>query len=90
MKTIDLYNRYQEHIYLESIDDNNWILKGDNDSLGYMRVGYEQDKSINFIDPSGGPFIGKGSKINGKTVTNINTSKDGYIITLKEDESKKD
>jgi len=66
MKKIKLPNRYNANIWLEHIDADLWQLKStDPSELNYMRVGYEDDnKTIAFIDPSGGPFINIGYEIN--------------------------
>jgi hypothetical protein len=29
----------------------------------YYRIGYNEDKTINFVDPSGGPFIQVGTEL---------------------------
>jgi hypothetical protein len=29
----------------------------------YYRIGYNEDKTINFVDPSGGPFIQEGTEL---------------------------
>lgn len=89
-KSIELYNRYHSKLWLEFIEDNKWVLKGDNDAMDYYRVGYEHDnKSIRFIDPSGGPFLSVGTIVNGKKITSIERGTSDYIFIL-EDESKED
>lgn len=86
MKKIKLSNRYNANLWLEHIDKDLWQLKSKNVSdLSYMRIGYEEDnKIINFIDPSGGPFLSIGSEIK-----NINETykieeifPNGYILRL--------
>ena len=89
-KVINLYNRYDSAIYLERLHDNDWILKAkDPDDLNYMRIGFTDDSHevINFIDPSGGPFMAVGNQIDNKTITSIEHESGKFIITL-EDESK--
>lgn len=54
-----LDNRYGDLIQLIKQDENVYLLDGD---LDYMRVGFNEDKSINFVDPSGGPFMRVGAK----------------------------
>ena len=86
MNTIDLPNRYREHIYLEQDDNNDWWLAGDGSALYYHRViyGENNDGKIRAVDPSGGPFLCIGYIVGDKTITNIEFIKGkGYKITLK-------
>ena len=92
MKRIPLYNRYNDNLYLENIKDNNWVLKAkDPDDLSYMRIGFTDasHEVIDFIDPSGGPFMEVGNSIEGKEITGI-THKvgTGFILTLKDEDNK--
>lgn len=65
---IKLYNRDGADLYLENCGVNLWKLSVDDKHkyvLGYIRVGYEIDnKTINFIDPSGGPYLSVGQRVN--------------------------
>lgn len=90
-KSIELYNRYHSKLWLEFVEDNKWILKGDDNAMHYHRIGYERNNAtINFVDPSGGPFLSVGSTIeDNKKIKSIERSPSGYIFTL-EDESKED
>ena len=54
-----LPNRYGDLVQLVKQDGNLYLLDGD---LDYMRDGFNEDKSINFVDPSGGPFMQVDSK----------------------------
>ena len=64
---IKLFNRDGADLYLVSEDENLWRFKVDDEHyyiLEYMRYGIEKDgKTICMIDPSGGPYLTKGSKI---------------------------
>jgi len=66
MNKIKLHNRYNANIWIEHIDKDLWQLKSEKtEDLEYLRVGYEDDnKTINFIDPSGGPFMSVGYQFN--------------------------
>ena len=46
----------------------------------YIRIGYNEDNTINFIDFEGGPFIAIGSNIEGKIVKNIDKVNNNYLI----------
>lgn len=77
-----LDNRYGDLIQLVKQDGNIYLLDGD---LGYMRVGYNDDKSINFVDPSGGPFMRVGAEWDDFTIEAINSIVNvGFLFTLSE------
>ena len=56
MEKIKLHNRYGDDVHLERIGGYKFRLGGD---LGYSRFGYADKEmtKIDFIDPSGGPFM---------------------------------
>ena len=80
MKTIKLPNRYGLPILLEHIKDNDWELKIPPKNP-YRIIGNKGN--IRAVDPSGGPFIAIGGKIENKIVVNI--SDNGLLITLKDE-----
>ena len=86
---IELYNRYHSDVYLEQIENNAWKLSGDDNALHWIRVGYsDKEDTIAFIDPSGGPFLSVGGKVEGKTISEIKHQKGlGFILTLKDEDS---
>lgn len=61
MGNIEIINRYKEKIVFEEVESHRFKLK----SMPYCRVGYSDEKmqTIAFVDPSGGPFISIGSKL---------------------------
>lgn len=74
-------NRYGDLIRLIKTDIG-YLLDGD---LDYMRICYEQDnKTINFIDPSGGPLLQVGAKWPEFEIEAIERIGAGYILKLKE------
>lgn len=68
MKEIKLYNRDGADLKLVSEDGKLWKFQVDDKHswvLEYMRMGFENDnKTINFIDPSGGPMLSRGQRLN--------------------------
>lgn len=76
-----LSNRYKEHNYLRQIGDKEYRYEGD---LEYIRVGYStKDKyKIEFIDPSGGPFLSVGSEVFGieGKIAEINKEDKTFIL----------
>ena len=67
MKEIKLYNRDGADLKLVSEDGNLWKFQVDDKHkyiLEYCRVGYQnEDKEIDFVDPSGGPMLSCGQSI---------------------------
>ena len=67
MKEIKLYNHDGADLKLVSEDGNLWKFQVDDKHkyiLEYCRVGYQnEDKEINFVDPSGGPMLSCGQTI---------------------------
>lgn len=67
-------NRYGDEYSFEKISDNVYTIVGD---LKYWRFGGKEgqsgidDNDLGFADPSGGPFIAPGYKIEGRSVTRI-------------------
>lgn len=68
MKEIKLYNRDGADLKLVSEDGKLWKFQVDDNHkyiLEYCRVGYQKgDKEIDFVDPSGGPMLSCGQRIN--------------------------
>lgn len=74
-------NRYGEIYSFKQIDENTYTITGD---LKYWRYGGRDGQpeidfgDLGFVDPSGGPFIGLGMKIEGRKITRIRAA-DGHI-----------
>lgn len=67
-------NRYGVEYRFEQVSDNTYTIKG---ALEYWRYGGQESQdrldysNLGFVDPSGGPFIGLGYKIEGRKVVRI-------------------
>jgi hypothetical protein len=67
-------NRYGDEYTFEKVNENTYTIKGD---LKYWRFGGKEgqekfdDTDLGFVDPSGGPFISIGYKIEGRPVKRI-------------------
>lgn len=77
---------------LEHIDGNLWQFKPDPKSGGgYRLIGFEGEHSVNHnvyaLDPSGGPFMSIGCKIEGRTIKSIQSNGVFELIKEKEDEN---
>lgn len=76
-------NRYGNEYEYVVIDDNTMTIKGD---LKHWRCGGREGKSgvdmndLGFIDPSGGPFISVGMTIDGKTISRISSTENGFML----------
>jgi hypothetical protein len=72
-------NRYGDEYTFESVDENTYTIKGD---LKYWRFGGREGQEqmdlsdLGFVDPSGGPFIEVGMKIEGGEIVNISAADD--------------
>jgi hypothetical protein len=76
-------NRYGDEYFFKQLTEDTYTIEGD---LKYWRSGYNEDGSISFVDPSGGPFIDIGYPINNKVVSNITIKYDNdqIIFTVKD------
>ena len=79
MKDVKLYSRYGDRYTLKYIDDNHYMFE----RIPYLRIGYDKDDTIIFIDPPGGPFINMGYRIGSKFVSKISLQDKDFIIEVK-------
>lgn len=67
-------NRYGDRYHFEKIGDDTYTIVGD---LKYWRYGGREGQEkldftdLGFVDPSGGPFISLGYRIEGKEIVRI-------------------
>ena len=89
-KIIKLPSRYGGN-YIEIFDrseDDSELQYELKCKIPYIRVIYEEKKAkINAVDPDGGPFMAIGDKsiVKGYSISKINDTKNGIIITFKKD-----
>lgn len=78
-------NRNGVEYRFERVSDNTYTIKG---ALEYWRYGgqegqdYVDYNNLGFVDPSGGPFIGIGSMIEGRKVVRIRSSDDQLLFEV--------
>ena len=66
-----------KQLHLESQNDHSGIYKvytkwpGYPDLNDYLRIGYDDEKHIKYIDFDGGPWLTIGSKVGGYTITDF-------------------
>ena len=76
-------NRYGDRYEFVRIDDNTYTIEGD---LKHWRYGGREGQDridladLGFVDPSGGPFIELGMKIEGRAIKSISAA--GRHITF--------
>lgn len=78
-------NRYGNEYSFQPVTENTYTIVGD---LQYWRYGglEGQDKldynNLGFVDPSGGPFIGIGYRIEGRKVARIRVDGDSIYFDV--------
>lgn len=85
MKTYKLYNRYRDKISLIDLGDNKLQLEGGE----YIRIlSNDNGKTLEAIDPSGGPFMSAGGSVSVYDPNDEHYIKDFSIISIMRDEKK--
>ena len=88
MKPETYKNRYGDEFTFTPTEDGNILWEG---NFEYARWGFSNDESrtINMVDPSGGPYIAKGMKssfvhedVQGKVVKEFVQKDDNWIVVL--------
>ena len=78
-------NRYGDEYHFTKISDNLYMIEGD---LKYWRFGGKEgqehidDSDLGFVDPSGGPFISMGYKIEGRSVKRISLEGESILFEV--------
>lgn len=78
-------NRYGDEYDFRKVSDNTYVIEGD---LKYWRFGGKEgqeridDNDLGFVDPSGGPFITAGYKIDGRPVKHISAKGDSIFFEV--------
>ena len=79
-------NRYGVEYSFEKVADDTYTIVG---ALEYWRCGGKEgqsgidDQDRGFVDPSGGPFISVGGKIDGREVDRIRTQGESFLFDVK-------
>lgn len=86
-----LKNRAGDQYWFEEVEPNVYTIRGD---LKYWRYGGKDGQrgidfnDLGFVDPSGGPFIDIGTRVNDKYVTKISIENGTDTILLYTEKSK--
>jgi hypothetical protein len=79
-------NRYGDEYTFDRVDENTFTITGD---LKYWRFGGREGQEqmnlsdLGFVDPSGGPFIEIGMKIEGREIVNISADSPRILFGVK-------
>lgn len=71
-----LKNRYGEEYHFEKVGEYTYTIVGD---FQYWRISRGEDGSIDFVDPSGGPYIAVGDHIESGKIYKIR-EEDGKVL----------
>ena len=72
-----MHNRYGDEYWFEQLTETRYTIHGD---LKYWRFGGREGQeqmdmnNLGFVDPSGGPFIAVGGKIEGREIVGISAA----------------
>ncbi len=78
-------NRYGDKYNFEKVSENVYTIVGD---LKYWRYGGREGQpemdftDLGFVDPSGGPFIELGMRIDGRKIVNISAKEDNIYFEV--------
>lgn len=78
-------NRYGDQYEFVQLDENTYTVTGE---LKFWQYGgkegqqYVDESDLQFVDPSGGPFIDIGYPINGRPVTHISAVNGEFKFTV--------
>ena len=79
-------NRHGNEYWFEPVDENTFKICGE---LSYWRFGGKEgqdsvnENDLGFVDPSGGPFITEGYKIEGRSVKTISAKGEDIFFEVK-------
>ena len=86
-------NRYGDRYRWEPYTlENVYVFRMEGKSLEFCRYGGKEgqqglDKNdLGMFDPSGGPYVGLGTKIDGKEIVKISSLEDTFVVEVKESE----
>ena len=78
-------NRYGDEYSFSQVNENTYTIVG---ALKYWRYGGREGQEqmdftdLGFVDPSGGPFIELGMKIEGRTINRIRTEGEKILFEV--------
>ena len=86
-------NRYGDQYFWHPVDENTYEFKMSGISLDYARMGFkisEEEKvdytDLAFFDPSGGPYVDYGTRIDGRKVCHIENHNGCFFVEVTDEE----
>lgn len=97
MEKVSYYNRYNDEVKMEELENGDILFIVPPDVSDYIRIGWESDEDRDnlkycMIDPSGGPYINKGCNMGifhesweGKIMDYVKPriNDEGYVLVIK-------
>ena len=77
-------NRYSDEYTWVILSENEYQFRMTGDSMKYCRYGGREGvdeidvNDLGMFDPSGGPFVSLGMEIDGRTITRLYSTKNGF------------
>ena len=81
-------NRYRDKYVFSALEEGKYLFKMEGDSLKYCRYGGKEGQDgidrqdLGMFDPSGGPYVGLGTQIDGKPIKHIRESALGFVVEV--------
>lgn len=79
-------NRYRDQYWFEKVSPTTYKFVMEGDSMQYCRYGGKEGQEgldtndLGMFDPSGGPYISLGTKVDGKTIVKIADTDKGFML----------
>lgn len=81
-------NRYRNQYWFEQITNATYRFVMEGDSMKYCRYGGKEGQEsidpsdLGMFDPSGGPYIGLDTKVDGKRIVKIVYTDKGFVVEV--------
>ena len=81
-------NRYRDQYWFEKVSPSTYKFVMEGDSLKYCRYGGKEGvegidtSDLGMFDPSGGPYITLGTKVDGKPIVKIADTDAGFVVEV--------
>ena len=81
-------NRYRDQYWFEKVSPTTYLFVMEGDSMEYCRYGGREgvegldNSNLGMFDPSGGPFVALGIKIDNKPIVKISSTDAGFVVEV--------
>ena len=82
-------NRYGDEYKFTKVSPNGYLFEMTGSSMEYCRFGGREGQQglnwddLGMFDPSGGPYVALGTKIDGKEIVKISSFEDTFVVEVK-------